>query len=403
MVLFIKRAGQAAWNKKNRGFFLFMSVLSAMTVISRAADSLMVPQVVLGSFAPMELSYPIEIEGQIVSEGKCAVYCAENLRVGKVCVKKHDIVEKGDLLFAVDLSDLEEKIRQAEREIRKYDLQLADMEEAYQQQLMQWERNSGMTGKGVSGDGAPAVTADQGSLADAKEKNLEGGTEDLKPRKDNSAALLRMEREDLEKSLQELYALNSKKGQIYAEVDGRVIECTVSVGSIATPEPAMILEDFSQPFWFEGILEGEDYLFAEEGTECSLHRPDGVAVTEGVSVSKVTDGEDGGRWITAKITSASVTKTGSAVLNFTQTSQRYEQCIPLNAIYSGSSGYYVIEILEEETILGLQSVAKHVPVTLLEENGEFAAVRGNVSGQDKIVIHASKEIREGERVRIIEE
>lgn len=128
-----------------------------------------------------------------------------------------------------------------------------------------------------------------------------------------------------------------------------------------------------------------------------------MTVTEGVAIRKVTDGEDGGRRVTAKISSASVTRTGNAVLRFSQTSQKYKQCIPLSAIYSGRSGHYVIEILEEQTILGLRSVARHVPVTLLEENGEYAAVKGNVSGHDKIVIHAGKEIREGERVRIIEE
>lgn len=406
MVSFIKRAGQAAWNGKNNAFFLFIILMAVMTVISRAADSLMVPQVVLGAFAPMELSYPLEVEGQIITEGKRAVYCLENLRVGKVCVQKHDIVKRGDLLFSVDLADLEEKIGQTEREIRKYDLQIADIEGAYQQQIKQWERNAAMSGKGVNGDGVLAVTADQGNLAYSEEKNLGAGESemgDLEPRKDNSASLLRMDREDLQRLLEKLYALKDERGQIYAEIDGRVSDCSVSVGSIVTPEPAMVLEDFSQPFWFEGLLEEEDYLFAEEGTECSLELPDGVTVTEGVAIRKVTDGEDGGRRVTAKISSASVTRTGNAVLRFSQTSQKYKQCIPLSAIYSGRSGHYVIEILEEQTILGLRSVARHVPVTLLEENGEYAAVKGNVSGHDKIVIHAGKEIREGERVRIIEE
>ena len=75
---------------------------------------------------------------------------------------------------------------------------------------------------------------------------------------------------------------------------------------------------------------------------------------------------------------------------------------PLSALYRGSSGYYVIEIKEEETVLGAQLIAEYVPVTLIENNEEYAAVEGEISEHSKMVVRASKTIKEGDRVRIME-
>ena len=129
----------------------------------------------------------------------------------------------------------------------------------------------------------------------------------------------------------------------------------------------------------------------------------GNVLLDVVKISEVAEGEDGMYRVTAKVDSDSVYQTGSAVLSFTESSKKYPKCIPLSALYSGNSGYYVIEIKEDETVLGAQLIAEYVPVTLIENNGEYAAVEGEISEYSKIVVSASKTIKEGDRVRIIEE
>lgn len=455
--------------KQTNAIFLFFSVMAGLTILSRIADSFMIPQVAVSPSEEMELKYPVEIEGRVGTEGEQAVYCRENLRIGDVLVEKNDIVEKGDLLFSIDMEDLTSKIEQTEQEIRKCELQIADLESAYQEQVNlqnqslsrakeDYDAVLNMTQKELDTayremenarseleqhetEQAEGETEESEETDDSEEKNtLEEWTqkrEELEQKyyekqklyesavssrdeslkaaarqiedagvevnKNNSAALQQMEKESLEHSLQQLNDLHEKNGNVYSEFEGRILECTISTGGITTLEPVIILEDFSQPFQFEGFIGEKDSPFVKEGTECTLEMMHGDVLLDGVKISKVAEGEDGMYRITAKVDSDSIDQTGGAVLSFTESSERYPKCIPLSALYSGNSGYYVIEIRESETVLGSQLIAEYVPVTLIENNDEYAAVEGEISEYSKIVVRASKTIKEGDRLRITEE
>lgn len=483
--------------KQTNAILLFFAVMAGLTVLSRIADSFMIPQVAVSPSEEMELKYPVEIEGRVGTEGERAVYCRENLRIGNVFVEKNDIVEKGDLIFSVDMEDLASKIKQLEQEIRKCDLQIADLENAYQEQvnlqnqslsrakedysaalnmtekevdtayiemenakseLEQHEslkpeegnsENGKADGKSVArrSDGLESKEQAEGEKGEIEETDvseekstLEEWTqkrEELEQKyyekqklyesavasrdeslkaaarqiedagmgvnKNNSAVLQQLEKESLEDSLQQLNDLREENGNVYSEFEGRILECSISTGSITTLEPVIILEDFSQPFQFEGFIGEKANPFVEEGTECTLEMMQGDVSLDGVKISEVAEGEDGMYRVTAKVDSDSIDQTGSAVLSFTESSKRYPKCVPLSALYSGNSGYYVIEIKEDETVLGAQLIAEYVPVALIENNDEYAAVEGEISEYSKIVVRASKTIKEGDRVRIMEE
>lgn len=416
----LKRGRSLLCNQGSRALAIFLAVMAVMTMISRAVDSLMIPQVSVCEFEEMKLEYPLEIEGRVGTVGKCAIYCQDNLRIENVWVQKNDVVEKGDLLFSLDMEELKEKIRQMEQEVRKYDLQMEDIENAYQQQVNQQDVSS--VGEESGKSNTVMVTADQGDM-----DKSEGGN--TRPGKDNAAALLQLDKQETEALLDSLYTLQKKKGKVCAEFAGRVFECTISTGSITSPEPVMILEDFSQPLQFEGTVgkdgepcakEGTDgesertykeesivgvkkNLNIEEGVECTLEMEEDGTILEGVAISKITEGEEGTYRVIAEIEDMSLHQTGGSVLSFTKESRKYRSCVPLSALYSGKTGYYVIVVEEDKTILGIQSVARFVSVTVIENNDEYAAVEGNLSENDKIVVQANKEVKEGERVRIIEE
>lgn len=391
-------------SKKGRAFIIFMVFMAIMTVVSGIVDFYMIPQVSVGSFEEMELQYPIEIEGRVQTIEKQAVYCMDNLLIENVLVQKNDIVQKGDLLFQIDMEDLDEKIRQMEQEVRKYELQIKDLENAYQAQVKQQSRNLSRAKEdyndalNVTGDDA-AVSGGE-ALKTAARQIEDAGMEIIKG---NSAALLQIDMEVLKEDVKRLYDLQKAKGRIYSGVDGRVFECTISTGSITSPEPVIVLEDFSRSFRFEGLIEENILPYVESGTECTLEMKYGDDVLEGVAISKVEEGEEGAYRVMAELHSDSIGHTGEAVLSFTKTSRRYPNCIPLSALYQGDEGYYVIEVKEDYTILGIRPVAEYVPVTLIEKNDEYAAVEGNVSECNKIVVDADKEIKEGDRVRVVGE
>ena len=114
------------WGK--HAVVVFLSVMAVLTLVSRVVDSYVIPRVAVCTLAEMQLTYEVEVEGRVMTKGRRALYCPENLRIANVWVQENDIVQKGDLLFTLNMEDLQRKIAQKEQEIHKYDLQIADME-----------------------------------------------------------------------------------------------------------------------------------------------------------------------------------------------------------------------------------------------------------------------------------
>ncbi len=534
-------------NENMHVFLLFLAGMAIMTVIARMADSFMLPQVSVGKAEEMRLQYPMEIEGRIQAKGKQALYCRENLRVAQVLVRKGDTVKKGDVLFTINIEDLQEQIQQAEQEMLKYDLQIEDLERAYQKQAAQQAQSYGRAkedyqdaqksaGAAVesafqememaraelaqheaarpeSGGGSQAAEGEASGGSQAAEGEASGGSqaaelegvsenilefggrggisnvpienvmeasrtgtkeleksdgtgedqnegENKKPElissieawsqkkeelaqqyaqkqklyqeaaaakeeavkaasrqmedcsesvsQDNAIELLQLEKEKLSLSIKGLEELKQADGKICAEADGEIAECALSVGAMTTSEPALLLEDFSQPLQFEGMLTQPEGTPIEEGTECTLQIEGEPGSLEGIRITKVIEeteegAEDRSYSVFAEISTDSVHPTGAATLSFTRESQRYQNCVPLSALYRESTGNYILGIKEDVTILGIQDVAERIPVTPIEENGQYVAVQEALSAYSAIVTNASKTIKEGDRVRIIQE
>ena len=123
--------------KDYRFLLIFLIGMAVLSLISRAADSFMMPQVTAASPEDMRLEYPLEIEGCVTAKESRAIYCMENLRVAHVEIHPNDMVKKGDLLFSIDLKDLEEKIQQAEQELQKLAIQIKALEQAQTAQASQ--------------------------------------------------------------------------------------------------------------------------------------------------------------------------------------------------------------------------------------------------------------------------
>lgn len=527
------------WKPLNRIFFrnrqfhaisVFLVGMAVMTVISRAADSFMIPQVQITSPETMKLQYPLEIQGRVVPENQYAVYCPENLRIGQVQVQKNDIVAKGDLLFSADPKDLQDNIRKTEQEMEKLKLQIADLKSSQNSQTRQHEldlnraqedyddtaaeseaavtaayleleqaqnelalhesqkpeetlnsqksapkadtlnsqedssdsqenspaesnpdsqENSPAEGSSDSQENNPTETESPLEAWNRKREELEEICRENQKRceetvaarnkslkaaarqiedaslpltEDHTADLLQADLENQNRTLQELKELSQSEGSVYAEYDGQILECSISTGSITSPEPAIILGDFSQSFRFEGILNEavseEDMSYQNNSSEITLNdtgKPllvenmegilrmqDGSIPEKSVKITGVSQEEGGACRITADLDGQEISRSGEAVLDLTGESRIWPCCVPLSSLHSRESGDFVIKITESPTILGLCSTAEYVPVTVLEKNSEYAAVEG-LSPTDQIIATASKNVKEGDRIRIIED
>lgn len=475
--------------QKYNAIFLFLMAMAAFTIISRAADSFMIPQVSVSSPEEMSLKYPLEIQGSITAKENYAVYCQENLRISQVKVQENDMIKKGDLLFSIDKNNLQTVTQQTEQEIQKLDLQIKNLEQAWHNQASQQElalsraqedytdvantSQSDVNAAYLEWENAknelhlhrirkPTLVElesendqNESTLHDTKKPDVSETTNDPQPptedpmdawtkkqseleqlcqekqkqyedalaaqddslktaarqiedarqplTKDNSAALLQIEKANLSRTLEALKELSQAEGNVYSEYDGQVLECPISTGSMTSQEPVMILADFAQSFQFEGTFTPMEGQSMEAGTEGTLKMQKEPGLLEHIKISSVSQKENEAFHITADLDSYEISKAQEAVLDITRESKIYPCCIPLSALYSRESGDFVIRIQEKSTILGIQTTAEYVPVTVLEKNDQYAAVEGNLSSSDFIIVNASKTIKDGDRIRVLED
>ena len=78
----------------------------------------------------------------------------------------------------------------------------------------------------------------------------------------------------------------------------------------------------------------------------------------------------------------------------------YFFCVPLSAIRSDNSGYYLLTVEQSSTVLGVENVVVRIPVSISASDDSMAAVQGPVERTSGIIVGSNKSIRGGDRVRV---
>lgn len=76
--------------------------------------------------------------------------------------------------------------------------------------------------------------------------------------------------------------------------------------------------------------------------------------------------------------------------------------MPLSALYLDEKNLpYVLVLDEIDTIMGTETRARKVSVTVLEQNESFAALaEGAVGSQEEVIVSSDKSVDDGSRVRL---
>ena len=108
---------------------LFGIWMIILTLLSRAASNMTIPQVETASAVRNALEYTISVSGEVKENQIYAVTTVPGIRVKQIAVSEGETVKSTDPLFALDMDDLQEQIRMKKRELKKADLSIQDMEE----------------------------------------------------------------------------------------------------------------------------------------------------------------------------------------------------------------------------------------------------------------------------------
>ena len=200
----------------------------------------------------------------------------------------------------------------------------------------------------------------------------------------------------------ELESLASYGGVLHATAAG-VVTYILDAGSRTDGGAAARVMDSSAGSKAEMSIDMDDAARLSVGDECQVssgsgmyYRASSTATVFAISapddrdMAKVTLLLPEGEWTRGQSLDA------QAVINRAS----YGLCVPLSALHSDSSGYFVYTVSEKSTVLGIENVVLRIPVNLVARDDDNAAVEGPLGRDDDVVTGSSKNISEGSRVRI---
>lgn len=106
-----------------KGFAVLLAVILFFTVVSRVAASFTVPRVTVAEIGSGKIGHDVTASGMVEAAGERAVCTLPDLLVAQMSVHTGERVAEGDLLFTVDLEQLEEQITELDGQIAKLRLE----------------------------------------------------------------------------------------------------------------------------------------------------------------------------------------------------------------------------------------------------------------------------------------
>ncbi len=205
-------------------------------------------------------------------------------------------------------------------------------------------------------------------------------------------------------TLEKLPALLDAGGNILAPVDGIVTATFVQTGEKTSEATAVRLADMSQGCKFTGLVSEEQCQYIGVGDKVVIQGGNNGKVYKDLPVTTfaATEEATGGYRITVQLPPGSLSLGVNADLQYTKKSQPYSICVPLSALHLDDRNQAYVLVLEEvNTVLGTQTQAKKVTVTVLDQNETMAALeKGSLGMMQQIIVGSSQAVEPGSRVRV---
>lgn len=210
--------------------------------------------------------------------------------------------------------------------------------------------------------------------------------------------------EQMELTLQKLEALQEAGGEITAPVDGVVTACDIRTGGKTGDTAALLLADLSMGTRFSGEITEEQSKYIAVGDTVTLEALSGGKEYQNLTVTTLAplEGGEGGYQVTVQLTGTGLTLGAGARLRATRKSGSYACCVPLAALHVDAQNKPYVLIAETvKTVLGTETQARAVSVTVLDKNGKTAALEeGSLHADQEVIVSSDRAVDGGSRVRV---
>lgn len=218
---------------------------------------------------------------------------------------------------------------------------------------------------------------------------------------DHSVEINNVSIAEKQRALAQLQKAKEQKGKIVAQTDATVSKILLTAGDRTTETAAFLLADLSEGARFTTEISKEDAKYVVVGDAVILKVND--KSYEDMTVLSTEPNEDSSVRVTVYVPKKTISIGTHASMEIEQTSEKYATTLPLTAIHAEQSKYFVYVLEKEDTVLGEETVARKVNVSIVEKNGEYAALSdGSLSEDDSVIVESDTMLANGEKVRLKE-
>ena len=404
------------------GYFLVLMFI--LTILSRFADSLLIPIVKTETSKGMTITHEVEANGSIIQNREEGIDVIENLKVSHVNVYPGSEIKEGDTLFEIDLTDLKSQIQQVENEISEkeknlsratedYNLAVSRQDKIISDALDAYKEAENLVNKYNNASEEEKQSLDKEAIE--YDYNLKK-TAYNQAVNDKSSNLLMEKRaledvkeasntDELKKKLENLKKIEGAEGKFVSEKEGIVTNVGVVAGDVTSAGSAVYLADKESGYKFVAELSKDLKKYAKQGQSVVLKIGNSNNEIGDLTIDSISKGEDDNYKVSVLLPTGVGEIGDGGNLTLSSKSKKYQVCVPLEALHQeGQDKYYILVVGEEDTILGTEKVAVRVDVSIADKNDTYAALtEGTISNSQKIIVSSNKTIKEGDRVRLEEE
>lgn len=218
---------------------------------------------------------------------------------------------------------------------------------------------------------------------------------------DHSVEINNVSIAEKQRALAQLQKTKEQEGKIVAQTDATVSKILLTAGDRTTETAAFLLADLSEGARFTTEISKEDAKYVVVGDAVTLKVND--KSYEDMTVLSTETNEDSSVRVTVYVPKKTISIGTHASMEIEQTSEKYATTLPLTAIHAEQSKYFVYVLEKEDTVLGEETVARKENVSIVEKNGEYAALSdGSLSEDDSVIVESDTMLANGEKVRLKE-
>lgn len=343
--------------KVGRIIVWFFVAMLALTYLSRAASDALRAKVSVGYVSSATLDQSVRGTGTWVSGDTqfYATYYAR--RITKVYVQPGQTVQEGDPLFAYDVSTVTGGKSVSDRKV-------AAAQKALDRAQEKWESAS------------DADRADAKIVVQSAEQALQYARF----------------------TYAQTYALQNG-GVVYATFSGVVLSCDLAVGRSTTAGVSGLEVALGAP-QFSMQVSAKEAERISLGDSVQLYR-EGKQEGDPLKVASIAPPDQDGKIAVRCEDASGIARLIGAEQDWKirKLSEQFDCCVPLEALrQGGENDYYVLVLVQTNTILGTQTEVKKIAVNLIARDDSNAAVDGELDGDDKLVTTSTRELEDGDLV-----